>query len=403
MSTVNNQSNSAQQAKRLVVFAGGFDPRGARHYHQLMRREASKQSAIASTQYQVGRRGQWSAGAAAGLSHSTWTVTGTHGVDCDYLFLDWSDLVRNYWPQQTWRVIAEGWRTYAAVARVRSTLPPVHRQTPYVLWTLAYPLVYMLLCFIVALMCAAFTIHFIPGVQGLILGGIAAAVVILGGYRLDRLLHVSWLLRILNFSRLYAQKPVPALHERWEKTAHLLAEQLQRGSYQEVLVVGFSVGSAMAVPFVHALRHRLRQQPQGPQSVQMLTLGNCIPLFTLMPQGSVELREQLFALAQDRDLYWVDISSPSDSVSFGMCDLIALSLPGMPSSNLQQCVNPRHMCSPRFHKLFQPSTYRWLRRNKMRMHFQYLMASELPGAYDYFALLTAKVPFMDFVLKRLVR
>ena len=86
-----------------------------------------------------------------------------------------------------------------------------------------------------------------------------------------------------------------------------------------------------------------------------------------------------------------------------MCDVLGLSLREIPPQQRKSWVNPRNMCSPRFHKLFQPSSYRWLRRNKMRMHFQYLMAAELPGAYDYFAMLTCKGLLRAYIEQRLVR
>ena len=40
------------EAERLVIFYGGFDPRGARHYHQLMQQEAAKQTKVADAQSQ---------------------------------------------------------------------------------------------------------------------------------------------------------------------------------------------------------------------------------------------------------------------------------------------------------------------------------------------------------------
>lgn len=35
-------SRKTGEVERLVIFMGGFDPRGARHYHQLMRTESRK-------------------------------------------------------------------------------------------------------------------------------------------------------------------------------------------------------------------------------------------------------------------------------------------------------------------------------------------------------------------------
>lgn len=391
----------AASSKRLVLFVGGFDPRGARHYHHLMRSEAAKQSHVAGVKYEVGPRTPWpvhvSGKNAEVLKHSVWTVS-AKGCASDYVFVDWTDHIRQHWPKHTWQVWFESIRTYAVVFKERKLLVPLHQQTPFVLWTLFYPLVYALLCVLLAVGAGAM----LAGVSGW-LALSTAALVLCGGYKLDQLLHVSWLLRILNFARRSAQQPLKEVHQRFAQTADVVAQQVVAGQYQEVVVVGFSVGSSLAVSLVHALRASLKRLAGSSQRLHLLTLGNCIPLFSLMPQPDEPFRQPLFELAQDKDLYWVDISAPSDSVSFGMCKLMKLSLPDATAADLQRCVNPRYMCSPRFHKLFSPTSYRWLRRNKMRMHFQYLMASELPGAYDYFALLTCRGDWMEFISKRLVR
>lgn len=367
-----------------------------------MQREAEKQSKVSGCAYAVGARQRWAPGLAAGLRHSVWSLRAEGGQSCEYLFADWSDLVRAHWPKSLGSVVRQGLQTYVRVAGIRSTLKPVRQETPYTLWALAYPLVYMLLCMVLALLFVWGGLQAFDGVAGMVAGCAAGAAVLWAGYRLDRLLHVSWLLRILNFARQFSDAPVPALSERFDKTAALIAEQLRDKAYQEVVVVGFSVGSAMAISLVQALRQKMLQQGLGAQPLHFLTLGNCIPLFALMPDAQA-LRSALLALAQDEKVQWVDISSPSDSASFGMCNLLRLSLPDLQSAEQKLCVNPRHMCTPRFHKLFHATTYRWLRRNKMRMHFQYLMAAELDGQYNYFALLTCKGSWMEFILRRLVR
>jgi hypothetical protein len=40
----------------------------------------------------------------------------------------------------------------------------------------------------------------------------------------------------------------------------------------------------------------------------------------------------------------------------------------------------------RFFHLFHPKAYSLIKRNKLRIHFQYLMATELIGNYDYFTM-----------------
>ncbi len=388
--------------ERLILFVGGYDPRGARHYHQIMQRESLKQSEVSQKNYKIGNRHRWEPGLEEGLFHSQWTVSNEQGQTSDYVFVDWSDLVRQSWSSRIADVLLQGMKTYRLIFLNKSLLRPLFKATPYVIWTLAYPLMYMLLCLVLAVIAITVFYKINPGWIGFASGTLGGAVILWIGYVLDKRLHISWLLRILNFAKKEAEQPLHEIKDRFERTAKIVARQVILGDYKEVIVIGFSVGSAVAVSFGQAIREEFISKGYPKQKINFLTLGNCIPLFSLMP-GADRMRRNLFDLAKDESSYWIDISSPGDSVSFGMCDLLALSFPKQDSIVMAGCVNPRHMCSPRFHKLFTSSTYRWMRRNKMRMHFQYLMASELPGAYDYFELLTCKEPLPDFIEKRLVR
>lgn len=387
---------------RLILFVGGYDPRGARHYHQMMQRESLKQGEVSQESYKVGSRHRWGPGLKEGLLHSQWTVSNDRGKSSDYVFVDWSDLVRQSWASRIADVVWQGLKTYCLIFRNKNVLSPLLKATPYAIWTLVYPLVCMLLC--LALACIAITVSYKinPGWVGFANGILIGFIFLWAGYALDKKIHVSWLLRILNFSRKEAENSVHEVDDRFKRTAKIVARQIISSDYQELVVIGFSVGSAVAVSFAQSIREEFILEGCPKQKINLLTLGNCIPLFSLMP-GADRIRSNLFELAKDESSYWVDISSPSDSVSFGMCDLLALSFPKQDSKVLAGCVNPRHMCTPRFHKLFTPSAYRWMKRNKMRMHFQYLMASDLSGAYDYFKLLTCKESLPDFIEKRLVR
>ena len=44
------------------------------------------------------------------------------------------------------------------------------------------------------------------------------------------------------------------------------------------------------------------------------------------------------------------------------------------------------LLSPRFAEMFDAADYRALRRDKFRMHFQYIKAADRPVAYDYFRI-----------------
>lgn len=390
--------------QRTVLFVGGFDPRGARHYHRLMREQANLQAQVTGSAYHTGPRTRWQAGAEAGLPHTAWTLSSAQGQTAQYVFYEWSDIVRGHWPSSRWTVACQALKTYALVWRERHCLGPLHQQTPYTLWTLAYPLVYALLFVLLAVLAACMggvaAQQWLGVAGGVLAAMLAAAVVLLLGVRMDGVLHVSWIMRIMNFAREVAASGLPQLQQRHTATARVLAQELAANPQRELVVVGFSVGSAMAVDVLHALQQELDAHQWA--RVRLVTLGNCIPLFSLMPRAT-QMRQHLLALARDANWFWADISSPSDSVSFAMCDLLRLSLREDFVPHDSTLVNPRQMCTPRFHKLFSAKTYRWLRRNKMRMHFQYLMAGEKPGAYDYFAMLTYPGRIEEFIQNRLLK
>lgn len=394
-------------AARLVVFVGGFDPRGARHYYRLFAQHAALQGEVDDRSYAVGARQSLETGTGQGAHrHARWSFSGEQGGG-EYVFFDWSDQVRAHWPRTWWRVAAEACVTYAKVLKDWPKLRPVQAQVPNTLLAFAYPFIYI--CLAIALAAGGFALgwHAGQGLPALLHWALPLALcagVLWGASALDKLLHVSWLLRIFNYARGSAEKESAVLAARTRAMADWIEAQALRQPGLEVVVLGFSVGSAQALHLVDALRERLPARPavpgEAPVAVTLLTLGNCIPLFTLMARADA-LRASLQRVAADERVYWADISSPGDSVSFGMCDLLPLAMRGEPLP--QPLPNPRHMCSPRFHKLFEAKTYRLMRRNKMRMHFQYLMASQKRGAYNFFAMLSAPGAVRTFVEKYLVR
>ena len=392
----------ASRAPRLVVFVGGFDPRGARHYYRLFCEHAALQGTVDQQAYAVGPRRPLDVG---GHRHAQWAFGGAQGGG-NYVFFDWSDAVRAHWPRSWWRVVAQACVTYAMALKDWQVLRLVRRQAPNTLLSFAYPLCYVVLALAAAVGGFALGWHLSAGLAPWVRWTVPAAIcaaLLWGSAALDKLLHVSWLLRIFNFANASSQWESPLLAQRTLAMAQWIQAQAERQPDLEVVVLGFSVGSVQALHLVDALRQRLAAQQTSvakePASVTLLTLGNCIPLFTLMRKARA-LRATLHRVAADPRVYWADVSSPGDSVSFGMCDLMALAMRGAAP---QAYANPRHMCSPRFHKLFAPETYRRMRRNKMRMHFQYLMASEKRGAYNFFAMLTAPGAVRAFVEKYLVR
>lgn len=417
-------SRKPSNVQRLVVFVGGFDPRGARYYHQMCVRQAALQGAVDERHYAVSARQALDIASPDGGSHrhACWQVSDTQAATCEYLFFDWSGQVRSHWPRSIWAVLATAMKTYWSVWRARSTLVHLRAELPNTLLSFVYPLVVILTGMLLAMLCGwgtAVGARLWLEVGGLTQWLCAAATTMLmlsTWSAIDRRMHMSWLLRIFNFSHACARSKELLYDDRVQALAQWIFRRQQLNPELEVVVLGFSVGSVKALALLRAWQQvkssavlnvvvegnggTLLKHKKEAASVTLLTLGNCIPLFTLMPDA-VHVRELLHSVGSDAHIYWADISSPGDSVSFAMCDLQRLALPG--GTQGRDFVNPRCMCSPRFHMLFTPRRYRRFRHNKMRMHFQYLMASQLRGVYNFYSMLTTTVAVRVFVEKNLKR
>jgi hypothetical protein len=259
---------------------------------------------------------------------------------------------------------------------------------PRRVFALFYPLLFFVAGFLIAAVLGFLACHAVGVFADAWAARAAGLLVAAGGVfavlRLERRLDTSLLARIYAFVSRCAVWGVPEIEAMIDANAARLRELLQDPEIDEVLVVGFSVGSILAT---HALGRMLADDndhsamPQQRPALALLTLGNCIPLYGLFPQA-VAYREGLARIAESDRLVWVDVSSPSDWGSFPLIDPLALCEVALTHRGRGA---PR-LTSPRFHTLFAEDDYRRMLPDKHTMHMLYLMSTHKPGKYDYFAI-----------------
>lgn len=365
--------------RRHVFFFSGFDPKGAAHYHRLYRQQALRQGALSGADYAVGPRHKLAGG------NTVWTVRATPGPDqgevvTTFEFVRWDDIVRDQWPRSVLGVLRASVRTYRAATVPALRAWPV---APKTIMSLFYPAAYWLLAAVLAVLAAAaLGVGWGTGL-GALLGTVAGVLVLGLAWHGEQHLNTTWLLRIFAFAHAWATERVPSLPSRLDDAAARIQAQVDNPEVDEVLVVGFSVGSMLAVSAIDRVlaARRTDGAPHGP--IGLLTLGHCVPLLGLMPSAHA-FRAQLQRVGRSPGVCWVDVSAPGDWGSFALVDPVRLCAPQ--GALAQGAVNPRLLASPRFHTLFEPQAYALLKKDKRRMHMQYLMAGERPGTYDYFAL-----------------
>jgi pimeloyl-ACP methyl ester carboxylesterase len=363
-----------QVLRRTVFYIAGFDPRGPLHYHRLYSTEAAKQAVVNGAAMTVSKRRN------EGALQSKWTVKAA-GTTSDIRFLRYEDIVRRQWPRNAFDmyggILRYSWHflRMGVFGRIWQNSWPGFVA---VIYPLALLVVLFLLAALLGLGVASVLRPWTGGWSYLAL--VAALTLPFAIYRLLEVwLNGFWLARSCTFLVDRALGQVPGIEERCSEFAAVVAETVSKGECDEVLVVGHSVGTHVAVTVAARTLERI-----GPEKrFSLLTLGHAMVMTPDEPTAR-QFRTDLLALSASEQVDWIDVTSAVDGACIALSDPLMLSGVTRPPGSRQQ---PK-LVSARFNKLFSAATYKAIRRNFLRTHFQYLMAAELPGEYDYF-LITA--------------
>lgn len=372
---MSESANSASVKRRHVFYVSGFDPRGPAHYHRLYKEEAAKQASINGLVIQVGNREKLSE------TESIWYLK-SNQADVAYSFFRYDDLMRERWARTNWTVLLEILR-YTTLMLQRGVFYRVLFTSWPTFISMIYPLSLVLLAILVALIGAAIAWWFSGLLAAAIVGVVIFAILITLRGALEERINAFWIARILSFIADQGANRVPALEARLDQWAARIAQEIKNKNADEILVVGHSVGTQLAVSIAaRIIRLSDGRLPAEPR-LCLLTLGHTIPLQALQPSAQ-RFRDELALVSRTPGLDWIDVSAAIDSACFPLCDPVEAS--GLKQANPTK-PSPK-IVSARFPKLFTPETYKVLRRQFKRAHFQYLLSAEIKGDYDYF-LITA--------------
>lgn len=369
--------------RRHVLYLSGFDPQGPAHYHALYAQQAALQARVNGARIEVGPRVRDGANAAWDV---LWQGPGDEEpVRTRYEFLRWDDIVRAHWPRGQWRLLQLTVSTTWRLARNGSLWRILQTSWPaFLALTLPAALLAGGLGGLFALGALSW------GLASAVSPVAALAAAVLGGSALlaaarhaQARVQMAWLMRSASVILRQARGELTALERRLDDFAQRLCTVARQADVDEVLLVGHSSGAMLAVS---VMARALRADPAllgAGRPIGLLTLGECIPLLSYQPEA-VTFRQELARLRDARDLDWVDMTAPADGCCFALVDPTAVCEDGLAPA-ARRAGGPKRL-SPRFAQCFEAGRYAAIRRDKYRCHFQYLMAVEKPGGYDYFAM-----------------
>lgn len=363
--------------KRQVFYLSGFDPRGAAFYHRLYQEESALQAKLLQANIEVGSRRRQNNLVNHWAVKASWQEPKAAQINTDYFFLNWDDIVRQYWEPNLLKLAWISIPSYLRYMRCGafSNIQKNHRG-PF--FSAVYPVLILFLLVLASALLGLLVASFI--VQPILAGfaGLALAAVTLHyGAKLANQWGVFWLLRTYLFVFRMGLDNSAMMQDRLNDFVKIIKQTQQQDPADEILLVGHSVGTIMVV---HLAAMYAEQQPKLAAKIKLITLGQCIPLLSGMPQASL-FNQHLNQLQHKPVNAWVDYLVRADSLAF--CDERRL---------LKAELSQPSIRVVRFFNMFEPKRYAQIKKNKLRLHFQYLMATEKLGDYDYFSITAGALP-----------
>ncbi len=292
--------------RRLVIYVQGYDPRGLAEYYRMFRREYRRTCELYGLSGEIGR-----ADNDPERLITTWdATTGGDGwqVTTRYMFLRWEDIIRQDFARPAWWKIVNMYRSY--MASLLSGVVPriVKAHWRFGLFTL-YPFVLMTFWILLGVFAGALAMKLLLGLGApLLVARFVAIVTGIGSFAsllwlTERQTYLLYLCDDGVSTYQFANRQRPDWEKRMEIFAGYVVDAVRHSDADEVVIVGHSSGSFLAVD---VLDRALARDPalgrHGPK-LALLTVGANLPIVGFHRQAQW-FRDRLrrLAVAPDRRL-----------------------------------------------------------------------------------------------------
>ncbi len=329
------------------------------------------------------------------------TENETHGkdwkVDTKIVLFDWSDIAGSYLGTSYPLNLIKFFPKFITFFLDGTNIHYFKASKRY--WSFSiFPLLVILL-FIVAswLLAAGISALLFPALSGWTKGVMVFFVtlgftIILCKWPGDRI-YLNLTINMSGFIRALAKGNNSEIGQRSDVFAAQMAKEINGHNYDEILIVGHSIGVVWAVL---ALSKALKINADMLKSTGavFLALGSNFPRTGLAPCAQY-LRDHLRHVMDNEDLFWHDIQTKDDLVSFYKADPFKI-------LGVEKTRAPYVVDRVRFKTAMARERYRQMRKSFYRTHRQYVMRYDKPVHFDFilrcFGPLSAKELALDHSL-----
>ena len=379
--------------RRLVLYCPGYDAIADRRYYRLM----VAQFALLAAQFGIERE-IGPVEADEGVPSVRWSVAAGSAewrTETSYEVLRWDDLIRRDL-SRSWRMRGPLFLAMIIASWRDRFMTRLFRMDWHFAALLIYPLVALLGVLSAAIAAgygaACLIAHFLPlssWMKALITSVLAAGLV----RSVEPWLKKAYVYHVLDDWIFHWQDTLgrrPDFDARLQRFSRRLVAAARDAGVEEILIVGHSSGAIVAIETVaRALRLDPELGRHGP-SLALLTIGARVPISASWSSAQ-RLRGAIIRVATEPSLLWVEYQAPQDPFHAFRFD---------PVRDLQLDLGAHARINPvirsaRFKQTLLPDTYRRLRFQFFRLHFQFLMANERPGECDYLMIACGPVALAD--------
>ena len=377
---------------RHIIYVQGYDPRGLAQYYRMFRTELRKFGRLYQLDATVSRPQVAPDGETA-----SWTIE-TKASDWQtrtrYDFLRWEDLIQRDLAAPIWRTVFHAIWIYWRVV-FSGTFARFWKAN----WRFATFITYPHFLLLIEAVCAlGIAFAFARGLEALgipdpfSMAAAAALFLAILGTVLKLSENATYLLYLLAdtiWTWEFSHRKRPEWDERIDRFARYLIDVAREGEADEIVVVGHSSGSFLGAEIMaRALKLDPNLGQHGPRVV-LLTIGGNFPIVGFHA-ASQDFRDHLRLLAVEPSIDWIDCQSRKDVMNFFPFDPIAGHSIEVGAARRNPTIVP-----VRFREIIQPGHYKLFRWKFFRVHFQFVMANELPHAYDFFMIVCGPIPLSE--------
>ena len=198
--------------------------------------------------------------------------------------------------------------------------------------------------------------------------------------------YMIYLLQDMASTLQYGRRERPDVEQRLDTFANCVVETACAGKADEIILIGHSSGSFLAVDVLTRALDRDPELGRRGARVMLLTVGANLPIVGFQAAAGW-FRKRIAQLATETSIAWVDYQSRRDIMNFFAFDPVV----GHRIDVGLRRTNPK-VVHVQFRDIVSPRKFAWLCWHFFSLHFQFLRANERPAAYDYFMIVSGPFP-----------